>query len=191
MPNSKVEKIVRPIDLLTQKGSASPRIELEPAYLLARFLAVFIDFIIFIIIEVVFIIFLSRVPISSYWGCWVLYLAYLFPVLYIVLPILSPWHATLGGKIMHIKIMSVSGENPKISQILIRSLVLIILLIVLFCLSIVVLMVLQLFIYVPMYGGGIYLIFISFLLLYLPAFWSKSSLTLHDRISKTFVATII
>jgi uncharacterized RDD family membrane protein YckC len=175
------------MDLLTKKASALRYHKLEPAYLLSRFLAVFIGVIIFTIIVVISIFPLSRVLPIQYWD----YLAYLFPVLYIIIPILFPCHTTLGEKIMHIKIISISGKNPKISQILIRSLVLIILLIVLFCLSIVVLMVLQLFIYVPMYGGGIYLIFISFLLLYLPAFWSKSSLTLHDRISKTFVATII
>lgn len=172
------------INLLTQQKNAPHYVNVRPASILVRCLAAFIDFIIFV----------PTITIGAIYYAdkhWVSYLFYLSPVIYIILPIISPWHATLGGKIMHIKIMSISGKNPKMSQILIRLLVLIISLIALFWPSMAILWVLdflfnlELYIAIPWYLFGI-----NCLLLFIPTFWSKSNLTLHDRISKTFVATI-
>ena len=105
--------------------------------------------------------------------------------LYLIVFTMSPFRGTIGKRLLNIKVVSIKEDRLKLYQIVLRALIQFISVSILFCLGLISVRIIK-------YSGTLKHLIVPFvyfqsLLIYIPIFYSKSHLSLHDKISQTRV----
>jgi len=107
--------------------------------------------------------------------------------LYLTIFTISPFKSTIGKRLFNIQIASTTGEEIKLHQVLLRSFIQIISLIILAALIPISLRIFA-FLFFKLRGlRALPLLCLQPILIYLPILFSKKNLTIHDIISKTHI----
>jgi uncharacterized RDD family membrane protein YckC len=107
--------------------------------------------------------------------------------LYFTILTISPFKSTIGKRLFNIQIASTTGEEIKLHQVLLRSFIQIISLIILAALIPISLRIFA-FLFFKLRGlRALPLLCLQPILIYLPILFSKKNLTIHDIISKTHI----
>lgn len=163
----------------------------NPPYFIKRCLALMIDAFLlwkilnFRVIGIISGVFLGFVPSYENDSNIIIAESLIKIFLYLTIFTISPFKSTIGKRLFNIKIASITDEEIKLHQILLRSLMQIISLIVLFLLFPISLYIFAFLFFKLRSLQALLLLCSQPILIYLPILFSKCNQTIHDKVSKT------
>jgi uncharacterized RDD family membrane protein YckC len=159
----------------------------QEAFIIRRCLAALIDFILVYSVIVYisttysdYVTFPIELIIDNIWSISIL--------LYLIVFTMSQFRGTIGKRLLNIKIVSIKEDRLKLYQIVLRALIQFISICILFMLGG------MAWVRIIKYSGLLKHLIVpcvlfNFLLIYIPIFYSKSHLSLHDKISQTRIVS--
>ena len=155
----------------------------QEAFIIRRCLALMIDAFLFYEITHYIYPYDEHIPYFNYYCLGEITIIFL----YLTILTISPLQGTIGKRLLNIKIASIIDEKIKLNQILLRSLIQDISIIILICSLYITLSLFRLFFHRPNILEVGLITYFQVTLIYLPTLFFKKNSTIHDMISKTHV----